>query len=173
MMARSSISPLVNNLAETLGITPGFCSYFVQAISGLQLDTKSIKESGGNVIVTLHYSNQSAKGKFHTQDNGGKTRKKSGNTTTQQQAFPDTQKRKKKSPSRRRRDRERLHRFLERKKCQKQISSVKPVTLISDHSATVSHVQPLVVATSPPPELPTESSGDDSWITVSEVELPP
>ncbi len=95
-----------------------------------------------------------------------------------------------KTPSRRKRDRLRFHTFLDKKKQleKQQISKTVPQNSNSsstsqpqcppppDKSVTVSprietpFTQPVILTTSPPPELPPRSS-DDSWITVSDDTL--
>ena len=122
---------------------------------------KCVKENGGIITFTFTFSDQEKVKHDKHVHNGGKTSKNGGNTTTKQHGFPETQKHKKKSPSRRRCDRARLHKFLEKKKHQRQLSSAKPESLTlpqctppRDQSISVSHSQPLVLATSPPQELP-------------------
>ncbi len=116
------------NLAKNLGLSLDLTNFLQSRIVDKQLKASVVKETGsGCLSITLEYEpniNKTGSAKIF----GGKISKKSGNTTTQEPAFPDIQKRKKKSPSQHRRDRARLHRFLERKKCQKQISSAIPVT---------------------------------------------
>ena len=174
-----TISPSSCNLPKILGFTPEFNGYFEALIHGKDLVNKCVKENGGIITFTFTFSDQEKVKHDKHVHNGGKTSKNGGNTTIKQHGSPDTQKHKKKSPFRRRRDRARLHKFLEKKKHQRQLRSAQPESLTlpqcappREQSIQVSHSQPLVLATSPPPELPTESSGDDSWITVSEVELP-
>ncbi len=121
MMEGSSISPGTKNLADLLGFTPGFTSYLSGLVSGMQLESKYIKEAGNpgsKVTVTLtfcatgNHDHDKFSRERQTRNHKGKPRNQPVSNTT-------TTKKKKKTPSRRRRDRERFLKFLERKKQRK------------------------------------------------------
>ena len=45
MMTTSNIFTAEDNLAKTLGLTPGFTKYLTEIVSGMHLESKHIKES--------------------------------------------------------------------------------------------------------------------------------
>ncbi len=54
-MMESQDLPAHENLAQCLGLKPGYCSFLVQATTGLRLESKSIKDVhvGGGAVYFL------------------------------------------------------------------------------------------------------------------------
>ncbi len=155
MMMTSHDSHAEDILAKNLGCTPGFACYLTKTVSGLQLDSKTIKEkANGSVTVTLSYHVEISR-------NGGKTtidsRPISGNQPPLGKNKATNSKnppKKRKSPSRRRRDRMRFRMFLEKRKKQKIQSAAE---LSPQTTRAVSTKSPISVQCAPP---------DDAVITV-------
>ncbi len=159
------------NLAEILGFSPEFTTYLVKELAGKKLETKFIRDNGSKLSVTLTFCDRILNKVKH--DKFSRQPPRSQN------------KLKRKSPSRLRRDSERLKEYRQRKKQykQQQISRAEiqnshlPLTPQCppppDESVTVSPrvviplTHPVILSTSPPPELPPRSA-DDSWTTVGD-----
>ncbi len=173
-MMGSQDLPAHENLAQSLGLKPGFCTFLVQTTTGLRLESKSIKDGGGGVTVTLHFCNQNSDhGKFHKDDHDKNSRAS--------KSMFNGGNRKKKSPSHLKRDRERLLKFREnhrRKKVQSEgktlLTQCLPppdVTINIDKppTITVAPVDPETVTleTSPDPALPVQPPNSQTSVALS------
>ncbi len=118
-MMTSHIFSAEDNLAKTLGLTPGFTKYLTEIVSGMQLESKHIMESaipGGKVTLSLTFITGLDS---QISQNGGNTTKAISRQRQRPAAadpVSNTTTRKKKSPSRQKRDRKRFREWLDRKK---------------------------------------------------------
>ena len=186
-MMTSNISKSSDNLIKILGLSPGFTCYLSGLLSGMQLEYKTIKESGHaekRVTLSLTFSSVSARSN-KTQIYRRRQNENENETTNKTQSASSQKNRtsphkKKKSPSRRRRDRNRLLAFLERKKLQlsaKHNSQCSPpldqvITVVDPPTMTINPVE-TQCNTSQTVTLELEKPGQDSdtsWVTESEDE---